>query len=133
MLNDDLWTRSNFVLDILRRVGVLGRNRDCCRALSRASVRTDGRNQMMSSRLKILAGAASIYLVPSALAQFPPITDPGSDERKCEDNTGKTLAKVWKTKLKCVGKCMGTQRRAPVPFYFGCLPPYFDPAINVCI
>ncbi len=88
----------------------------------------------MLSRFKIAVGAASLCLVAgSALAQFPPITDPTKDEAKCETGTGKALAKFTSSKTKCISKCFATARKTMGP-YTGCFGPAFtDPVTNACI
>lgn len=78
----------------------------------------------MRSRFLIAAGAAGLCLtMGSALAQFPPITDPSKDEVKCESSTGKALSKQVGSRAKCVSKCMGTARKTSGP-YTECLPPF---------
>lgn len=77
--------------------------------------------------------AAGFCLIGShVLAQFPPVTDPTSGEQKCESNAGKTLSKFVGAKSKCVGKCIGTQRKATSPSYGGCFPPFSDPTTFAC-
>jgi hypothetical protein len=81
----------------------------------------------------VAIAAAGFCLIASRVpAQFPPITDPTSDEQKCESNAGKTLSKFTKSKAKCVGKCIGAGRKTSGP-YGGCFAPYADPATDVCI
>ena len=88
----------------------------------------------MLARFKIAVGAASLCLVAgSALAQFPPITDPTKDEAKCEKSVGTALSKFTGSKTKCISKCMSTARKTMGP-YTGCFGPAFtDPVTNACI
>jgi hypothetical protein len=88
----------------------------------------------MFGRFEIAVGAASLCLVAgSALAQFPPITDPTKDEAKCETSVGSTLAKFVGSKTKCISKCFATARKTSGP-YTGCFGPAFtDPTTNACI
>jgi hypothetical protein len=88
----------------------------------------------MLSRLNIAVGAASLCLIAgSALAQFPPITDPTKDEAKCEQNAGKSLAKFTGAKAKCISKCFKAARKLGGP-YTACYPPFtLDPATDACI
>jgi len=89
----------------------------------------------MVGRFRTAAIAATGFcLIASRVpAQFPPITDPTTDEQKCESNAGKAAAKFVNSKVKCIGNCMKAQREAAVPNYFNCLPPYADPVEQACI
>lgn len=88
----------------------------------------------MFGRFEIAVGAASLCLVAgSALAQFPPVTDPTKDEQKCQKSTGSALVKFVGSKTKCITKCMTTARKTSGP-YTGCFEPAFtDPVTNACI
>jgi hypothetical protein len=81
-----------------------------------------------------IVGAAGLCVLASqAAAQFPPITDPNSDEAKCERGAGKALNKFVAAKSKCVVKCIATARKTSGP-YDGCYgPAYTDPIVNACI
>lgn len=81
----------------------------------------------MLSRFTIAAGAAGLcFMAGSALAQFPPITDPTKDEAKCESSTGKALTKQVGSAAKCTSKCFSTARKAiPGPGqYDECFSPF---------
>src|SRR5262245_3283644 len=80
-----------------------------------------------------IAATGLCFIATRVPAQFPPITDPNKDEVKCESGTGKTLSKFTSSKAKCVGKCIATQRKAAVPNYGSCLPPYADATEQACI
>jgi hypothetical protein len=73
-----------------------------------------------------VSAAGLCLMVGSALAQFPPITDPSKDEVKCESSTGKALTKQVGSSSKCVSKCIATARKAtPGPGqYDECFAPY---------
>lgn len=72
------------------------------------------------------AAAGVCLLVTTASAQ-------SKDVQKCETTVGSVLSKFVGSKGKCFSKCIATQRKAVVPAYAGCLPPYADPTTNACI
>ncbi len=80
-----------------------------------------------------IATASFCLVAGSALAQFPPITDPTKDEAKCQKSTGSALVKFTGSKTKCISKCISTARKTMGP-YTGCFGPAFtDPVTNTCI
>jgi len=88
----------------------------------------------MLARYRIVLSAAGALLIAgSALAQFPPVTDPNKDEQKCEKSAGTALTKFVGAKTKCAQKCIAAARKTMGP-YGGCFGPGFtDPATNTCI
>jgi len=80
-----------------------------------------------------LGAAGALLIVGSALAQFPPVTDPTKDEQKCEKSTGTALTKFVGAKSKCIAKCISTARKSSGP-YGGCFGPGFaDPVTFNCV
>src|SRR5262245_33215895 len=88
----------------------------------------------MLGRYRIaLSAAGALLIAGSALAQFPPVTDPTKDEQKCEKAAGTALTKFVSAKTKCVQKCIGAARKTTGP-YGGCFGPGFtDPPTLACV
>jgi len=88
----------------------------------------------MLAYIRVVLGVAGVCLIAgSALAQFPPITDPNKDEAKCQKGTATAITKFTGAKLKCIQKCVATGRKTAGP-YGGCFAPGFtNPATNTCI
>ncbi len=73
-----------------------------------------------------IAAVGLCVMAGSALAQFPPITEPTKDEAKCQTSTGKALSKLVSSRTKCVQKCLKEGRKVvpgPGP-YTDCFAPY---------
>ena len=87
----------------------------------------------MFASFRIALGTVGVLLMAgSALAQFPPVTDPGRDEQRCQKGTSKALAKLVGANGKCVARCIGPKRSTMGP-YAGCFAPeFFDPAAHIC-
>jgi putative hemolysin len=73
--------------------------------------------------LALLGAAAVATATAPAFAQFPPVTDPTSNEVRCQSTTAKVLTKEVGAIAKCAAKCFRGQRKLGGP-YTDCIWPY---------
>lgn len=67
----------------------------------------------------------------SAAPVWAQVSGLSKGEAKCESTTGKVLAKLWSSQLRCVRKCIGAARKTGA--FNGCFAPYADSATQTCI